>query len=101
MSPDVAVQSAPWEALLVCAVLLFAPSLASQRATPAWQLLGLAVALVAALFASTATLAYAAVAAGALIHALGAWPRSRTGPSSLPCRRWPPSVPPRRWLEIT
>lgn len=79
MSPDVAVQSAPWEALLVCAVLLFAPSLASQRATPAWQLLGLAVALVAALFASTATLAYAAVAAGALIHALGAWPRSRTG----------------------
>jgi NADH-quinone oxidoreductase subunit M len=79
VSPDVAVQSAPWEALLVCAVLLFAPSLASQRTTPAWQLLALAAALVVTLFASTATLAYAAVAAAALIHAIGAWPRSRTG----------------------
>jgi NADH:ubiquinone oxidoreductase subunit 4 (subunit M) len=73
------VQSAPWEALAVCAVLLFAPSLASQRSMPTWQLLGLMVALAVALFASSGVIAYAAVAVGAMIHAVDAWPRTRTG----------------------
>ena len=76
---SVAAQSAPWEALVVCALLLFAPSLASQRSTPVWRLLALAVALAIALFAATGSVAYGAVAAGALIHASDAWPRTRTG----------------------
>jgi NADH-quinone oxidoreductase subunit M len=72
------VDSAPWEALVVCGVLLFAPSLASQRSTPAWQLLALAAALAVALFASDGTVAYAAVTVGAIVHATAAWPRTRT-----------------------
>jgi NADH-quinone oxidoreductase subunit M len=79
MTSGMEVQSAPWEALVVCAALLFAPSIASQRSTPPWQLAGLVIALALALFASSGSLAYAAVAAGALIHALGAWRRTRTG----------------------
>jgi NADH-quinone oxidoreductase subunit M len=79
MSAEAVVASAPWEALVVCAVLLLAPSLASQRSTPAWQLFALAAALAAALFASSGPIAYAAVAAGAIVHAVSAWPRTRTG----------------------
>lgn len=79
MNGMLGVDSAPWEALVVCAVLLFAPSLASQRSTPVWQLAGFAAALATALFTSNGAVAYVAVAVGALLHAVGAWPRTRTG----------------------
>jgi NADH-quinone oxidoreductase subunit M len=71
--------SAPWEALIVCSVLLFAPALAASRSTSALQRIMLGAALVMTLFAPTGVLAYTAAALGALVHAAGAWPRTRTG----------------------
>lgn len=82
MSPTVEL-SAPWEALVVCGTLLLAPSLASQWSVSVWPLLGLAMSLTVALFAPDGTVAYAAVAAGALVHAVRAWPATRTGAAFL------------------
>lgn len=79
MNGVLAVSPAPWEALVICTVLLFAPWAALQRSTPSWQLGGLAVTLAITLFAASGTAAYVAVAVGALLHAAGAWPRTRTG----------------------
>ncbi len=76
------VLSAPWEALAFCLLLLVAPAIAEPRHRR-WHLPSLIVALVAALFAPTAPLAYSAVAAGAVFHALGAWSQSRTGAAML------------------
>ena len=75
--------SAPWEALLFCSILLLAPSVAAPRHTPIWQLVVLMAGLVGALFTEHVTIAYAAVAGNALLHALGAAARSRTGASML------------------
>lgn len=83
MTGGLGMAAAPWEALVVCSVLLFAPSLASQRGASAWQLVGLAAALAMALFAAGGAAAYIAVAIGALLHAAGAWPWSKTGALTL------------------
>ena len=74
--------SAPWETLIVCALLLVAPAAALQR-PHVWRLTALVAALAATLFASTAPAAYVAVAIGSLLHASDAWARSRTGAAML------------------
>ncbi len=74
--------SAPWEALAFCLLLLVAPAVAEPRHRR-WHLPSLIVALVVALFAPTATIAYSAVAIGAVFHALGARTQSRTGAAML------------------
>ena len=79
MNAEVVALSAPWEALIVCSLLLFAPALASQRPMPAWQLGGCAMTLGMALFASSGTVAFAAIALGGLLHAVEAWHQTRTG----------------------
>jgi NADH-quinone oxidoreductase subunit M len=76
-------QSAPWETLTVCLLLLVAPAVASQRASRVWHLAALAAALVTALFSSSATVAYGAVAVGALVHASSVARASRTGALAL------------------
>lgn len=83
MSDGLAVPSAPWEALVICSVLMFAPSVARQRGTSSWHLVGLALLLAVTLFTSSGTTAYVAVALGALLHAAGAWPLTRTGAVTL------------------
>jgi NADH-quinone oxidoreductase subunit M len=82
MTPHAVPLSAPWETLVVCALLLVAPGAALQRPR-AWLLGGLLAALVITLFASSAPIAYGAVAAGSLLHAWDAWTRSRTGAAML------------------
>src|SRR4249920_2241751 len=74
--------SAPWEALAFAALLLVAPAVA-EPLHRRWHLPSLLVVLVVALFASSGPLAYAAVAAGALLHARSAWRESRTGSAML------------------
>ena len=74
-----ATPSAPWEALIVCLLLLAAPAVAAPRLLPLWRVLGVAAALVTALFASSGPLAYLAIAVGAFLHALSAGRRSVTG----------------------
>jgi NADH-quinone oxidoreductase subunit M len=83
MMPTVSAQTAPWEVLAVCMLLLLAPSFTAGRRTPPWQLACLAVALVVALFSSTPTMAYGAVAFAAVLHAAAAAPTSRTGAATL------------------
>jgi len=74
--------SAPWESLAFCLLLLVAPAIAvSQKRR--WHLPSLIVGLVVALFASSGTVAYAAVAFAAIFHALDAAPQSRTGAATL------------------
>jgi NADH-quinone oxidoreductase subunit M len=75
--------SAPWEALIVCLLLLVSPVLASQQRTRLWLVAGLAASVVVALFASDGAVAYAGVGAGAALHAIAAWSRSRTGVAML------------------
>src|SRR5688572_895608 len=53
MIPGGAIQSAPWEALGVCLLLLLAPAVSSQQRTHLWPLAGLIVALVVTLFSPT------------------------------------------------
>ena len=77
------VQTAPWETLAVCMLLLVAPVVVSQQAQRAWHLLTLAVAMVVALFAASGEIAYLAVAAGAAMHALTVMRASRTGAATL------------------
>ncbi len=75
--------SAPWETLVVCLLLLAAPAVAVRRLPQVWQLPGLAGTLAVALLTTDATLAYLAIAAGALLHAASAWRQSRTGAVTL------------------
>ena len=75
-------QSAPWEALIVCLLLLLAPAVASPRLS-LWRVSGLAVAMVAALFVSSGPVAYLAIAAATLLHAMSARKRSVTGAAVL------------------
>jgi NADH-quinone oxidoreductase subunit M len=77
------VQTAPWETLAVCLLLLVAPVVVSQQTQRAWHLLTLAGALVVALFASTGEIAYFAVAVGASMHALTVVRATRTGAATL------------------
>jgi NADH-quinone oxidoreductase subunit M len=79
MTPISPTDSAPWETLVVCLLLLVAPMLTLRRASGLPLLGALAVTIVTALFASSGPLAYTAAAAGALLHAAAAAPRSRTG----------------------
>ena len=81
--PTTPALSAPWEALVVCLLLLVAPAVASQRRSPLWLVAGLVGAVVVALFASSGTVAYAGVAAGAVLHAFAARPFTRTGAAAL------------------
>src|SRR6188768_2664536 len=74
--------SAPWEALAFSGLLLVAPAVA-EPLHRRWHLPSLLVVLVVALFASSGPVAYAAVAAGALLHARSAWKDSRTGSAML------------------
>jgi len=76
-------QSAPWEAFVVCLLLLLAPAVASPRLFPLWRAAGVAVSLIVALFASSGQLAYLAITVGALMHAAGARNRSVTGAAVL------------------
>ena len=76
-------QSAPWEAFVVCILLLLAPLVASPRLFPLWRAAGVAASLAVALFVSSGALAYLAIAAGALLHAVGARTRSVTGAAVL------------------
>ncbi|MGE3889617.1 MAG: hypothetical protein AB7H81_24595, partial [Vicinamibacterales bacterium] len=62
--------SAPWEALVVCLLLLVAPAVASQKGSPRWLLAGLAGSVTVALFASGGMVAYIGLSAGAVLHAL-------------------------------
>lgn len=78
MAPAAAL-SAPWEALAVCALLLFAPLLATARASAVAGRLMLGTVLAVTLFAPLGAIAYAAAALGALVHAAGAWRQTRTG----------------------
>jgi NADH:ubiquinone oxidoreductase subunit 4 (subunit M) len=71
--------TAPWETLLCCLLLLVAPALATEWRRSFWSLAGLVLALGATLFSSSGFYAYVAVSVAALLHAVDAWPRSRTG----------------------
>jgi len=77
------VQTAPWETLAVCMLLLVAPVVVSQHAQRAWHLLTLAGALVVALLAPTGEIAYLAVAVGASMHAITVVRATRTGAATL------------------
>ena len=77
------VQTAPWETLAVCLLLLVAPVVVSQQAPRVWPLVTLAGALVVTLFASTGEIAYLAVAVGATTHALTVVRATRTGAATL------------------
>jgi len=76
-------QSAPWETFVVCVLLLVAPAVASPRHTRPWWVVALVVTLGTALFTADGRLAYVAVAAGAVLHAWNAAPRSVTGAAVL------------------
>jgi len=75
-------QSAPWETLVVCLLLLVAPAVAVRRPN-LWHLPGIALSVALALLTSNGSVAYLAIAASALLHAAGAWRRSRTGAVTL------------------
>jgi NADH-quinone oxidoreductase subunit M len=77
------IPAAPWEALAFCLLLLIAPAVASQQRAQILQLSGLVIALVVTLFSPSPQLAYGAVAAAAVLHAIGAAPTSRTGAAML------------------
>jgi len=81
--PLQAAQSAPWETLVCCLVLLVAPAIAMRTPTAAWQMGGLVIALAVTLFAGEGAVAYGAAAGAALLHAVGAWRWTRTGAVAL------------------
>lgn len=81
MMPPLA--SAPWETLLVCLLLFAAPTVAVLHRPAWWLLAGMAASIAASLLAADAVTAYAVVAAGTLLHAMHAWPWSRTGAVTL------------------
>ena len=70
--------SIPWETFAVCALLVIAPALAAPQRQRAFLPLLLA-ALAIALFSASATVAYAAIAAAATLHAAAALRHTRTG----------------------
>ncbi len=75
--------SAPWETLLVCLLLFVAPLAAvpqRPRLVPQFAIVGT---MVLALFSTTGSMAYVALAAGAVVHAWLAAPHSRTGATAL------------------
>jgi NADH-quinone oxidoreductase subunit M len=76
------VMSAPWEALAFCLLLAIAPAVAEPR-HHRWHLPSLIITLLVTLLSSNAAIAYAAVAAGALVHAWSARVTSRTGAAML------------------
>ena len=69
----------PWEALIVCSVLLFAPALASQRPCPRGNLADAPCRSAWRCSPPTVRSRYAAIALGALLHAVEAWRQTRTG----------------------
>ena len=77
------IASAPWEALVVCFLLLVAPALTRRTGRDVPALAGLIVGLVATLFAADGAYAYLAAAATTLLHARAAAPATRTGAISL------------------
>ena len=74
--------SAPWETLAFCLLLLLAPAVA-EPLHRRWHLPSLIVAVTVTLLTPVGTIAYAAVAMSALLHAWGAWRNSRTGAAML------------------
>lgn len=83
MTVGESLQSAPWETLIVCLLLFVAPLAAiPRRPHPALQL-GIVGTIVIALFSTTGSTAYVAIATGALLHAWIASGRSRTGAATL------------------
>jgi NADH-quinone oxidoreductase subunit M len=83
MTSAPALASAPWEALVVCLLLLVAPALTVRRAANPLVLAALAATIVTSLFTANGAVAYLAAAATALLHATTAAGRSRTGASTL------------------
>lgn len=83
MIPASSIPAAPWETLAICLLLLAAASFGSQQRIRIWQLAGLIVAMVVALFSPSAVPAYGAVAVAAVLHAWGAASTSRTGAAAL------------------
>ncbi len=79
MSDLVTSFSAPWETLLFCMVLVAAPVIAQPGQRRLLPLFALICLQAIAFFSEHGAVAYAAIAASALIHAAGAWPRARTG----------------------
>jgi NADH-quinone oxidoreductase subunit M len=79
MTPANALPTAPWEALLVCLLLLVAPALTSPRARNLPLLAALAAAIVATLFSAGGAAAYLAAAVTALLQAVNAARAARTG----------------------
>ncbi|MGE0362941.1 MAG: hypothetical protein AB7R67_19670, partial [Vicinamibacterales bacterium] len=79
MTPAAALPTAPWEALLVCLLVLVAPALTSPRARNLPLLAALAAAIVATLFSAGGAAAYLAAAVTALLHAVMAARATRTG----------------------
>lgn len=71
--------SAPWESLTFCLLLLVAPVVAAEWRHSRKTVVILAAAIFVALLSPSGVLAYAAVALAATVHALDAWPKSRTG----------------------
>ncbi|MEQ1728130.1 MAG: proton-conducting transporter membrane subunit [Vicinamibacterales bacterium] len=72
--------SAPLETLAICLVLLTAPRIGSPiRRGSSLPIAALAVALVLTLLATDGRLAYGVAAAAAVLHAITAWPSTRTG----------------------
>lgn len=76
-------QSAPWETLVVCLLLLLAPTVASPRLSPLWRAAGVAISLAAALFVSSGPVAYLAITGATLLHATSARRHSVTGAAVL------------------
>ncbi|MGD9902970.1 MAG: proton-conducting transporter membrane subunit [Vicinamibacterales bacterium] len=75
--------AAPWEALVVCLLLVVAPALTAPRARNLPLLAALAAAIVATLFSASGAAAYLAAAVTALLHAAAAVRASRTGALTL------------------
>lgn len=72
--------SAPLETLAFCLVLLLAPRIGSPiRRGSSLPIAALAVALVVTLLAPDGRLAYGVAAVAAVLHAITAWPSTRTG----------------------
>lgn len=76
------VASAPWEVFLVSVVLALAPAVATRQSS-LWQVVALVATTAIALFAPTIDVAYGGVAGGAVLLAMAAVKRSRTGALTL------------------
>lgn len=81
MTPLVA--SAPWETLVVCLLLLTAPTMAVLHRPAWWLLAGMAAAMSGTLLVADGATAYAVAAGGTLLHAVHASRWSRTGALTL------------------